>query len=322
MSDRGLTPGQRRVRELAASLLLPFAAAINRQDEGKLLGIYAELRARLEDDLLVVGDPVTGADLMSKALSRNYVSWVHRVSKPVAAVERPVDLRFDRLWLPRYAVAEPERPSPRPAYLGGQKWDTTMRALLTIASGGEVPHEGMSVNYYERSGLLTTGTGGNHRLLAHVLAGESRMPNLTRWEEGHQPDPGLNDALLLVEEVCPHGSFYLEMSPPSVRAREAANVLGFVREATDDERKIIAAFLHHHLDEDWWPRVSWIEWETVFPKVARTPIEVLTVCLSALREIRGRGPLSPFLLPMRRMFGSWHPSLKFEEWLRGANPPG
>lgn len=288
-----LTPGQVRVRELA----LPLAPMYRQLDEDwstseELEALYQQLYTHLCTDPLLKIDPVTSQPLGCPTISRNYISWLAAISQPST---HPVhDLQFDTVIF-RGSVAGSVMESPdAPAWSGGQRWTTTVRAILTLMAELPMYTKYMAdIRYYRQSGILV-GCEGNHRLLAYVLVGRSDIPTLTMYDEQELPDLDFNEALKFVDSLfpvapgmsyssdLPSSRFYpfeLVLHDPIIRERDRQQVCWIAKTMTEDEQRLWHQF--------WRSKFRCDAWEDLYPG-ATSQADMLCRWIEDFREIRSR----------------------------------
>lgn len=325
-----LTPGQVRVRELALPLAASYAQLHTDWFAGKKLGaLYDQLYAYLRTDPLLKTDPVTSQPLGCPTISRNYISWLAAISQPY---ERPVhDLKFDTVIFYGSVAGSVIKSPDAPAWSGGQRWETTVRAILTLMA--DLPmytKQMLEIRYYRQSGILV-GSEGNHRLLAYVLVGRSDIPTLTIYDEQEPPDPVFNEALKFVESLFPVAppmtysfelpryrfpSFYLALTTPLVREQDRQRVCWIAETMTEEEQHLWSLFWRSKFRRD--------RWEDLYDG-AVSQADMLCRWVEEYREIRSRSRWKMLQLWFRRTFpqdytAPNYPSLSWlERWLKIQN---
>lgn len=306
-----LTPGQQRVRELAKPFVSAFVKAVSDVSfAGELCPLLEDFREVLARDPVVRNDSITSAPLGKSKFSPSYLRWLKSVSIPKQRIFDPRDIRFDHVVL-HGSIAGGWGKSMKPAYTGGLRWDTTMRAILTIVAGLPMYTYQMDARYYLRSGLLE-GDEGNHRLLAYLLTGETALPVLEYYEEQYTPDLSLNEAFLVVERFFTRSGrltedeeivYQLYTADPRQRDAEVEAVQYFATQTTEEERQLLHTFLCSYLQRA----------RGLIHLEARSELEDLLLCLQELRWLRARTPFAKRILALRRWFNDEYPSL-FESW--------
>lgn len=319
-----LTSGQERIRTIAQRLLHSFP---DREylscDEHPL---YAALRDALHQDAIVTSDPMTSAPLGNATISSNYGWWLDSISTPIGCMTGDDRVRFTMVTLQGSVGGSWGEAWDRPAFTGGIRFKTTMRAIYTIMAEQFVGTDQWHHTYYTRSDVLW-GNTGNHRLLAYVLTGEQAIPSLTFCEEQHEPDPALNDMLHFLEQLWvnvqrganprPIQRFNLDLVSPQRRDADVARVRSLMQEASEQDWCVIAAYLH----ERWRERLSWLDAELApqyskpFDSTkAQSHTAILLQSLAYLRDIEGRGRIDQAVLRVQRRLGMKDQAATFERW--------
>lgn len=304
MTPRQYTPGQARVRALAAPLLPAFLAVHRVRDD---TAICEELRERLAADPIVTADPITATPLGAHPFSTQYLQWLRAVSTPVQNTP-PAPVRWEQVVLHGSVAGGWGPASRKPAFTGGLRWHSTMQTVFNCVAQRPVPTHQMHLRYFVRSGILA-GEAGNHRLLGHLLAGETRLPALTVVEEQCAPSLALNDALMTLEQWCADhdlGRFWLALDSVAVCEREAQNVLDGVHETTAEERHLILTFLRER-------QVRFVM--GLSPRGPRSPIQLLLAHRDELRALRGHRVIQRGMVSLRRWLGRAEGASVFERWL-------
>lgn len=279
------------------------------------------LRKTLEEDDIVKSDSVTGAYLTNTSYSENYLDrWLESTSSPVEPSGFPERIRFDNAILRGSVDGDWKPPNNWRAYSGGLRWSVTMRAILTIVAGHTVAGPTMQVRHYRKSGLLECYGDGNHRLLAYILTGEQDIPGLERYEEREHNTSEINEALKVVERICPDRTFVLEMGDFKKEERQTNTVVNFVQESTQEQQRNIHYYLKDCFERrtvaasKFWTRM---EFEVIGnPNSSETPAEILAAMLCQHRAIQNRNTFTSSL-----KLWKWTPFVQefslFERWLLG-----
>jgi hypothetical protein len=200
-----ITDGQARVQQIIHSQLVKYEDYYPFEDGivvKKIWGdIWPETLERLGRHPDIITDRITSTDLNRSSVSEHYVRWLEQISRceTVGALSA---VKIDMF------IYDP--PFFGKGYTGGSKPDTVIKALFSLAAKERglteflpIPMEDMEVKYFSGPGILTNGSGGRHRLLAHVLWGD---PNINAevlyvYHDDSLHDPELNKSLLLLESI-------------------------------------------------------------------------------------------------------------------------
>lgn len=139
------------------------------------------------------------------------------------------------------------------------KWATTYWTLFELAQYGRTPttDEALSLVYYPEYGILKAGSGGNHRLLAHVLWGQEQIfySRLTCYHPVRPFDDDLNEALVQIEQsLCTawwdprkseFGSLPTVVPFFTFEMDERNAIIHFVNTTTEIEFLILRAYILH-----------------------------------------------------------------------------
>lgn len=163
--------------------------------------LVAELVGRFAADTLVAQDAVTAKRLDQSPWSKDYLYLL--------STRRRLNARpFARLPIEGFVYSRGgELAAGARAFELGVKLHTTAEALFALARGLALPTRSLDAYVYMDHGLVTPGSGGNHRLLAMMLWGCSSMdPKLdVEWVSApRSADEDTNAALLWLDRIgCP-----------------------------------------------------------------------------------------------------------------------
>lgn len=254
-------------------------------------------------DPIIRADSITGRRLDRPGFSRQYLLWLFDHG---AQREPPQNLRTIRL--DRFVYDLPSVRNPC-AFAGGAKWRTTMRALFSLAAaepGDDLDASRISATCYCRSGILTSGSDGRHRLLAQVLWGQLRYVGelYVHEEEQDALDEQLNRALLSIEEhFAAAGVRKNELCFDWNSGDDAKLVKQLVDCANPAEWRVLIDYLHHV------PR----NWQTGRPTWFRSRLQLL-------RDIREKPRRSIWHWGSRRRPATHGPEWAFEHWYARTLP--
>lgn len=163
--------------------------------------LMEEIIKEFSNNLNIEKDPVTGRyEGYGVDLSQEYVHYLYAKREE----EKILTDSFPPLKLDAY-IYPPTYSSPlssrKPLYKCGDKYNTTLRALFTLANDQEVPMWDVDVSYFAKTGIIVS-MAGTHRILAHVLWGEPNIkPNRMTIITESIIDPKFNEALLRLEKA-------------------------------------------------------------------------------------------------------------------------
>lgn len=201
-----ITDGQKRIRGII-TLFLPKYKNIFVPDEYKhldprlyppTLHILEKMRTVVAQDPIIRQDVITGKALKNPDVSASYIEWLQKISSSEVFNSYNENVKLDKFFYTR----DDEEGY---VYSGGldkeNKWVTTFYALLTFADAGYLPTLFQPpMIYFPNAGILTIDSDGNHRLLAHVLWGQTKIQSThaTIYDDSLH-DPELHEALLKLE---------------------------------------------------------------------------------------------------------------------------
>lgn len=239
-----MSSGQIRVREIIAEYL-PTYQKLKEEPcypylPNKLL---YEIRGRFGEDITIRDDSITGQELTNPSISKNYLNWLYS-SKSAQRIEK----NFPKVNLDRFIYDDGEG---EVAYLGGIKYDSTFACLFGIANGSHIPKHDWNSVYFPFEGILKTGDGGYHRLLAHVLYGNTEIypESMYIYDDQSASDETLHSSLLKLERCFAEigQSFYVDWNQYSrhekiPRQEQALLVKEIASNLTFEEQSIIKKF--------------------------------------------------------------------------------
>lgn len=310
MATLVLTPGQERVRAIAAAHLDQFDADTNSDD----LPVYSLLRDALAADSVIRHDPLTSATFTDATISTNYLRWLEATRTPTTPTS--MEVTYTNIVL-QGSVGGNWGTSTKPLYTGGYRWCIVMRAILTLAAGGAVGGPRPVYDYYQETDLLV-GQDGNHRLLGHMLMGASPLPHVKYWQEPRNV-VAMRAAYATAEawwcDACAslpeRNTVFVdhEKARRSLDARsldDASRVLVF-SDTSAEEQGIIAAYVRHVLTA---PRGEWLR---AVPGATSQMHGVLFV-LDELRTLHQRTPWQRRMLAFQRKLDRELSLSAFEQW--------
>ncbi len=302
-----ISNGQLRIREIVREYLPQYQQKYARWENCD--DIYKEARTRFSSDPIITTDAITSRRLGFYDFSRNYLFWQeHRSQLNITDCNYTGNIRLDQ-FVYHYPYEEPE---PLRSFSGGVKWLTTLQGLLTLVGDESIPIINMSVRYFTRSGILTIGSGGNHRLLAYVLWGESNINSeSTTIITEKTIDPEFNTALLTIDSMFTRPEEFNKFKHILFRQfqlkyfsdEESEAIKAFVSDTTPEEQNILKRYIHETSFR-----------HNFYDNVYKIDIGWLSLRLQELREILGRSVASRWLLKMQRLFERKPMPTFFERW--------
>jgi hypothetical protein len=241
-----LTLGQERVRAIVANLVPAFQHTTTDEQAD---GLYDHLAHTLATDALLQQDDITGQRLGYHKFARSYLTWL---SKSINSQYYDLKTNFPPVRLDNFVYsysADEEAEEELLACSGGnaKKRRHTMYFLFCLATQKPFSSYQMEAAYWERSGILSYISGGNHRLLAHVLWGQPLLrPQFMRiFQENERAcDDELNPALIVVDRIyLPSGGFTFE-NYSSAEELAAVKNIGKHFLTSPDEFNIIKEYVH------------------------------------------------------------------------------
>jgi hypothetical protein len=278
-----LSAGRIRIREIVKQYL-SYSQKLERSAP-ELPLLFSEIRQAFAFDPVITEDPLTSFKLDHPHISLTYLGWLAETSS-----HQSFNKDFPPVCLDQFVYARKGNESLL-AYTCGtnekNKWHTTIKAMLTLAAGQQIPCC-MNSRYFSRSRVLTIGTDGNHRHLAHVLWGEPILHTMQLKVFDEIPDLELNEALLFLDSI-PLLWFRFYSEDPRELVNEAKWVKEVVQHATAEELGILAGYLQFYSGKG-------------------CAISDLRFLLPQLRQIQGRTFLNSLAARIRYRVGLDYPS--------------
>jgi hypothetical protein len=223
----------------------PYYRATEHEEKSRS-EVLRYLQEALARDLVIRRDSITSQRLGCHDITGAYLHWLHMHSRAVALSH--VAVRLDQFV---YQRPQGSNPSCCYAFSGGEKWWSTMSVLFGLAEEKCISTFLLDPEYYERSGILTIRTGGNHRLLAQVLwGGQFQFGDVLQVREEDQGalDCRLRASLATIERhLAGQGAGTLVGFEPE-RPEHVELVKNLVSALTTEEWEVLSRFLAHCRD--------------------------------------------------------------------------
>jgi hypothetical protein len=295
-----LTAGQVRIREIINKYLKIYqkikTTTISQDKDKALKRLFIHIRKKFEADPIITKDIITGQQLGYSKIAKSYLRWLDKYDTRTRITENFPPVQLDHFV---YDYGDLQEKRQLPAYTGGIKWASTISCLFGLAEGKKLERGGLDAIYYNKAGILTISSGGNHRLLAHVLWGEPSIQphHLIMIEETNSPNPQLNRALLIIETIFV-GTQPFRFTNYSVE--ETNWIIRLAVGLATDELKILKSYAQYLYDDGGGWQLERL-----------TTIEGLQSCLNELRILSNRPKLQNWFL---RTFRNQRRRSNLEYW--------
>jgi hypothetical protein len=204
---QSISPGQRRVQELASQFLKESPIDPQKLHEASPDGdIYKKFLALLEQDPIVCGDSLLAERIVVKEVAIGYVEWLGATKRgKLDATQVPIVFDFRRMVFNGSCFGSDTKDYESKVYQGCVARSKV--TVLNLANGGVVSGSNIVLDYYANSRVSSI-TNGNHRLLACKMLGSTTLVNINVNPKlitiyNDQPNEPLNRALLYFEELYP-----------------------------------------------------------------------------------------------------------------------
>lgn len=204
-ADAALSPGQIEVRKIINSFLGEYESIQNTDPEytEKRRHLYGRVLEVFRSNEVIRNDAVTSQRLGTSQYAEDYLMWLIETGEVEIRqnfYNYPTVMKFSM-----HEIVYQSDGALNPAYEGGVKYDSTVSCLFGLAQGKSlnpiISGEWISI-YFDAIDLWRVGSGGHHRLLAHVLCGSDRInPSELKIVRNEPVDSALNAALLQFEEL-------------------------------------------------------------------------------------------------------------------------
>lgn len=258
--------GQLEVRRIIKSFLERYEdlkrKGTNEDEMYELL--YEPVIKVFSSNETIKNDAVTAQPLGTSQYSRDYLRWLLRTGE-VEEIKSDFDKNPTIINASMSEVVydltngEPlETDRLKPAYKGGARPGSIISCLFGLAQGKllDSMHEGLWIsNYYEALDLWEADSGGQHRLVAHILYGSNKInPWKLNIFRNKSVDPLLNQSLIQFEELfrsvdlavhsegknITHHRTSLTFKPYSLNEEQLKKIKNFFQTVSEEEEHAIA----------------------------------------------------------------------------------
>lgn len=264
-----MSNGQIEVRKIINSHLKEYE---NLQNENVTNDKYCDLYERVRDTFrsndIIKSDSVTSQPLATSHYSKNYLQWLIK-NGVEEKIESTSNVDFPIIDFPMRKILY-HRPDLQhklePAYQGGAKWDSTISCLFGLAQGKRLNSGNWDSIYYDAIQLWEVGSGGNHRLLSHILFGSNKInPCKLIIYRNDFVDPLLNKSLCqfdeLFDDINSNSRYYIKLAfnVESLSEKSTVKIKNFFCDLEADEKddlvrciNAIKEFAHKYISRNSW----------------------------------------------------------------------
>lgn len=228
-----MTEGQEEVYKLAKEMS-PGHIGIWGNHGGPSKEFQNEFTNRIRNNEIIKNDKVTGRSLNGFGFSKAYLEYLKQNTEGIRLTSDYPEFSLDLFDYNRGCF------DPSPTYMGGDKYHSTYSCLLSLYQGSKLTSSGWTFMYVEDLGYTSIMGGGNHRSLANMLLGKTKIyPQSMTIFKNTGVDQELNTSILGLEENFEEVLILKNYTD----ALEAQQIKQFVKETTRLETLVIKKYL-------------------------------------------------------------------------------